>query len=57
MFDIAKIRADFPILNRTINGKPLVYFDNGATSQTPKIVIDAVVDYYTNYNANCKICS
>ncbi len=52
MFDIAKIRADFPILNRTVNGKPLVYFDNGATSQTPKVVIDAVVDYYTNYNAN-----
>ncbi len=52
MFDVKKIRADFPILNRTVNGKPLVYFDNGATSQTPQIVIDAIVDYYTNYNAN-----
>jgi cysteine desulfurase/selenocysteine lyase len=52
MFDISKIRADFPILKRTVNGKPLVYFDNGATSQTPQIVIDAIVDYYSNYNAN-----
>jgi len=52
MLDVAKIRADFPILNRKIHGKPLVYFDNGATTQTPQIVIDAIVDYYTNYNAN-----
>lgn len=52
MYTIDKIRSDFPILNRKINGKPLVYFDNGATSQTPKPVIDAIVDYYTNYNAN-----
>ncbi len=52
MFPVDTIRADFPILKRTINGKPLVYFDNAATSQTPQVVIDAIVDYYTNYNAN-----
>lgn len=52
MFDIQKIRDDFPILKRTVNNKPLVYFDNAATSQTPQIVIDAIVDYYSNYNAN-----
>jgi cysteine desulfurase/selenocysteine lyase len=52
MFNVAKIREDFPILKRVVNGKPLVYFDNAATSQTPQIVIDAIVDYYSNYNAN-----
>ena len=52
MFPVDKIRADFPILQRTVNGKPLVYFDNAATSQTPQAVIDAIVDYYSNYNAN-----
>ncbi|WP_179316741.1 aminotransferase class V-fold PLP-dependent enzyme [Winogradskyella undariae] len=52
MFDVQKIRKDFPILNRKVNGKPLVYFDNAATSQTPQQVIDVIVDYYTNYNAN-----
>ncbi len=52
MLDIKKIRADFPILERKVHGKPLIYFDNGATSQTPSKVIDAIVDYYTNYNAN-----
>ncbi len=52
MLDINKIRKDFPILNRTVNGKPLVYFDNAATSQTPQQVIDVIVDYYSNYNAN-----
>lgn len=52
MFPVEKIREDFPILQRQVNGKPLVYFDNAATSQTPKIVMDAIVDYYTNYNAN-----
>ena len=51
-FNVEKIRADFPILQRKINGKPLVYLDNAATSQTPKQVIDVIVDYYTNYNAN-----
>jgi len=52
MLDIQKIREDFPILKREINGKPLVYFDNAATSQTPQIVIDSIVDYYSNYNSN-----
>ena len=52
MFNVDKIRADFPILKREVHGKNLVYFDNGATSQTPQIVIDAIVDYYSNYNAN-----
>ncbi|MGJ8548291.1 aminotransferase class V-fold PLP-dependent enzyme [Winogradskyella wichelsiae] len=52
MFDVQKIRKDFPILNRKVNGKPLIYFDNAATSQTPQQVIDVIVDYYTNYNAN-----
>jgi len=52
MLDVQKIREDFPILNREVNGKPLIYFDNAATSQTPQIVIDAIVDYYSNYNAN-----
>ncbi|APG65606.1 cysteine sulfinate desulfinase [Tenacibaculum todarodis] len=52
MFKVDKIRADFPILKRMVNNKPLVYFDNGATSQTPQVVIDAIVDYYSNYNAN-----
>jgi cysteine desulfurase/selenocysteine lyase len=51
-FNIEKIRADFPILSRKVNGHPLVYFDNAATSQTPSVVIDAIVDYYQNYNAN-----
>ena len=51
-FNVEKIREDFPILNRKVNGHSLVYFDNAATSQTPQIVIDAIVDYYSNYNAN-----
>ena len=52
MFDVQKIRAQFPILSQTVNGKPLVYFDNGATSQKPQVVIDSIVEYYTKYNAN-----
>ena len=52
MFDVEKIRNDFPILKRKVNGKPLIYFDNAATSQKPQVVIDAIVDYYSNYNAN-----
>ena len=52
MQDVKKIREDFPILKREVNGKPLVYLDNGATSQTPQQVIDVIVDYYSNYNAN-----
>jgi cysteine desulfurase/selenocysteine lyase len=52
MLDIQKIRADFPILNEKVNGKPLVYFDNGATSQKPQVVIDAIAKYYQEINAN-----
>lgn len=52
MFDVQKIRADFPILTQKVNGKPLVYFDNGATSQKPKVVIDAISEYYQEINAN-----
>ena len=52
MIDVKKIRKDFPILERQVNGCPLVYFDNAATSQTPIKVIDTIVDYYKNYNAN-----
>lgn len=52
MKDVYKIREDFPILNKKINGNDLVYFDNAATSQTPKQVIKKIVDYYENYNSN-----
>ncbi|MBA22776.1 MAG: cysteine desulfurase CsdA [Flavobacteriales bacterium] len=52
MFDVNKIREDFPILERTVNGQPLIYFDNAATSQTPNQVIDVISDYYQNYNSN-----
>ena len=52
MIDIQKIRADFPILNQKVNGKPLVYFDNGATAQKPQVVIDAIDKYYSEINAN-----
>ena len=51
-FNIQKIRSDFPILSRKVNGYPLVYLDNAATSQKPQQVIDCIVDYYSNYNAN-----
>ncbi|MGM1056357.1 MAG: aminotransferase class V-fold PLP-dependent enzyme [Bacteroidota bacterium] len=51
-FNLEHIRQDFPILKRKINGYPLVYFDNAATSQTPKQVIDTIIDYYSNYNSN-----
>ncbi|MBI3500527.1 MAG: aminotransferase class V-fold PLP-dependent enzyme, partial [Bacteroidetes bacterium] len=50
--DVQKIRKDFPILSRTVNGKPLIYFDNGATTQKPRQVIDAIVKYYSEQNAN-----
>ena len=50
--DIETIREDFPILKRKVNGYPLVYLDNAATSQTPKQVINTIVDYYSHYNAN-----
>ena len=52
MFDVNRIRADFPILERTVHGKPLVYLDNAATSQKPEVVIKSVSDYYRLYNAN-----
>jgi cysteine desulfurase/selenocysteine lyase len=52
MLDIQKIRSEFPILSRSINGKPLIYFDNGATSQKPQVVIDALSKYYQEINAN-----
>ncbi len=51
-FDIKKIRNDFPILKQTVNGKPLIYFDNAATSQKPQIVIDTLKEYYEAYNSN-----
>ncbi|HEY1201264.1 MAG TPA: cysteine desulfurase [Niastella sp.] len=50
--DVYAIRQQFPALNRQVKGQPLVYFDNAATTQKPQVVIDALVDYYTNYNAN-----
>ncbi len=51
-FDVQAIRKHFPVLNRVVKGKPLVYFDNAATTQKPQVVIDALADYYKNYNAN-----
>jgi cysteine desulfurase / selenocysteine lyase len=52
MIDINKVRADFPILNQKVNGKPLVYLDNAATNQKPQVVIDSIVNYYATFNAN-----
>ena len=52
VLDVAAIREDFPVLDRTVGGEPLVYLDNGATSQTPTQVVDTIVDYYYTYNAN-----
>ncbi len=52
MFDIQHIRDQFPILTQTVNGKPLIYLDNGATSQKPQVVLDAWEKYYTGINAN-----
>ncbi len=51
-FDVARVRADFPILARTVRGRPLVYLDNAATTQKPRAVIDAITRYYTEINAN-----
>ena len=51
-YDVQEIRNQFPILSRELKGKPLVYFDNAATSQKPQVVIDALVHYYSYYNAN-----
>lgn len=52
MIDVEKIRKDFPMLSQKMQGKNLIYFDNGATSLKPQVVIDAIVDYYTNYSCN-----
>lgn len=52
MFDVEAVRKDFPILERTVHGKPLIYLDNAATSQKPRAVIQALVDYYETCNAN-----
>ena len=52
MFDVKQVRKDFPILSRSVNGQPLVYLDNAATSQTPKQVVEVISDYYYRYNAN-----
>jgi len=52
MFDLARVRDDFPILNREVHGQPLVYFDNAATSQKPTVVIESISDYYDRYNSN-----
>ena len=51
-FDITKIREDFPVLNQEVNGKPLIYFDNAATTQKPLSVINALSGYYSQYNSN-----
>src|SRR5690606_13312377 len=51
-FDVQRVREHFPILSRTVNGKPLVYLDNGATTQKPKQVVDAIQAYYTDINSN-----
>lgn len=52
MYNVEEIRADFPILGREVYGKPLVYFDNGATTQKPRCVVDAITDEYYSVNAN-----
>ncbi|MBI3509563.1 MAG: cysteine desulfurase [Bacteroidetes bacterium] len=51
-YDVNLLRQDFPILSREVNGKPLIYFDNGATTQKPQVVIDCISNYYSHYNAN-----
>ena len=51
-FDVSKIRADFPVLSQTVNGKPLVYLDNGASSQVPQIVIDRGTEYLEKEHSN-----
>src|ERR687896_1203451 len=52
MYDVEAVRKDFPILNRQVHGRPLVYLDNAATTQKPRLVIDELVRYYETYNAN-----
>ncbi len=51
-FDVESVRAEFPILDQEVNGHPLVYLDNAATTQKPQVVIDAITEYYTQYNSN-----
>jgi len=51
-FDVKRIREDFPILDQKVYNKPLIYFDNAATTQKPKQVIDTIVEYYSQYNSN-----
>jgi len=55
-FDVYKIREDFPILKQKVNGKPLVYLDNAATSQKPQAVLDTLRHYYTEDNSNVHRC-
>ena len=52
MFDVDKVKSQFPILNQQINGQPLTYLDNAATTQKPQVVIDSLIEYYTKYNSN-----
>src|SRR5919198_5045499 len=52
MLDVQRIREDFPILSRTVHGKPLVYLDNAATTQKPQVVLDALTRYYCDINSN-----
>ena len=52
ILDVQAVRREFPVLERKVKGRPLVYFDNAATTQKPRVVIDALVDYYSGYNAN-----
>ena len=57
MFDVYQVRKDFPMLNgKTMQGHPLIYLDNGATTLKPQIVIDSVCDYLTNYSGNAHRC-
>ncbi len=51
-FDVESVRTEFPILDQEVNGHPLVYLDNAATTQKPQVVIDAITEYYTQYNSN-----
>src|SRR5688572_20844016 len=51
-FDVEAIRADFPILERTIGGAPLIYLDSANSSQKPRVVVEAIEDHYLNHNAN-----
>ena len=52
MYDVSEVRGDFPILSREVNGKPLVYLDNGASAQKPQVVIDAITQAYSLEYAN-----